>query len=140
MMAWAAAMSITGGSSRLRSRAPSPLSPVLREYAAFAAIPFFIRTEPGAFRVSLDVDPGRIVPAGKAFEVAVCDERGVLPAPPYTLAEYFSIILPTIKPPSCSGMITSSAPEFRIAWAYRCWPARVMTLSFGLIALAVTVM
>ncbi len=31
--------------------------------------------------------------------------------------EYFSIILPTIKPPSCSGMITSSAPEFRMAWA-----------------------
>ena len=31
--------------------------------------------------------------------------------------EYFSIILPTIKPPSCSGMITPSAPEFRMAWA-----------------------
>lgn len=59
--------------------------------------------------------------------------------PPYG-TEYFSIILPTIKPPSCSGMITSSAPEFRMAWAYLCRPARVMILKEGFIAFAVTVM
>ncbi|MBE0569227.1 MAG: DOMON-like domain-containing protein [Deltaproteobacteria bacterium] len=43
-----------------------------REEPAFASLPFFVRTEPGAFRLSLDVDPRRILPAGEAFEVAVC--------------------------------------------------------------------
>jgi len=44
----------------------------MREEPAFASLPFFIRTEPGAFRLSLDVDPARILPAGTAFVVAVC--------------------------------------------------------------------
>lgn len=43
-----------------------------REEPAFSSLPFLVRTEPGVFRFSLDVDPGRILPAGEAFEVAVC--------------------------------------------------------------------
>jgi hypothetical protein len=44
----------------------------MREEPAFASLPCLIRTESGAFRLSLEVEPGRILPAGKTFEVAVC--------------------------------------------------------------------
>jgi hypothetical protein len=37
-------------------------------------------------------------------------------------------------------MMTSSAPELRMAFAERCWPARVMILILGLSERAVTVM
>ena len=44
----------------------------MREEPAFASLPFEVRIEPGAFRLSLDLDIGTIVPAGKTVEVAVC--------------------------------------------------------------------
>ncbi len=44
----------------------------MREEPVFSSLPFGVRTEPRMFRLSLDVDIGRLVPAGKGADVAVC--------------------------------------------------------------------
>lgn len=44
----------------------------MREEPAFAALPFEVRIEPGTLRLSLDLDIGTIIPAGKTVEAAVC--------------------------------------------------------------------
>jgi hypothetical protein len=44
----------------------------MREEPAFPSLPFRIRTEPEALRLSLDLDIGKIIPAGEVVEVAVC--------------------------------------------------------------------
>ncbi len=44
----------------------------MRAEPAFESLPFGVRREPGALRLSLDLDIGRIVPAGEAIEAAVC--------------------------------------------------------------------
>ncbi len=44
----------------------------MREEASFASLPFTVRLTAGAFRLSLDVDIGALVPAGSAADVAVC--------------------------------------------------------------------
>jgi len=43
----------------------------MREEPAFTSLPFHVRTEPEALRLSLDVEPGKIVPAERTIEVAV---------------------------------------------------------------------
>jgi hypothetical protein len=43
----------------------------MREEPAFASLPFGIRREPEALRVSLDLDIGKIIPARKDMEIAV---------------------------------------------------------------------
>ena len=43
----------------------------MREEPAFAALPFRIRTERGAVTVSLNLDVGRIIPAGTAIEAGI---------------------------------------------------------------------
>lgn len=43
----------------------------MREEPAFTSLPFRIRTEPGALRLSLDLGLGKIIPAGKTVEVAI---------------------------------------------------------------------
>jgi hypothetical protein len=43
----------------------------MREEPAFASLPFRVRTEPEVLRLSLDLDLGKIIPAGGAMEVAV---------------------------------------------------------------------
>ena len=43
----------------------------MREEPAFASLPFRVRTEPEALRLSLDVDLGKIIPAERTIEVAV---------------------------------------------------------------------
>lgn len=43
----------------------------MREEEAFPSLPFRVRREPNALRLSLDLDPGKIIPAGKTLEVAV---------------------------------------------------------------------
>jgi hypothetical protein len=42
------------------------------EELAFTALPFRIRTEPGALRLSLDLGLEKIIPADSAIEVGVC--------------------------------------------------------------------
>ncbi len=44
----------------------------MREEPAFASLPIEVRIDPKALRVSLDLDIGTIVPAGKTVEAAVC--------------------------------------------------------------------
>ncbi len=44
----------------------------MRAEPVFSSLPFGVRTEPGTFRLSLDVGIGKLVPAGKAADVAVC--------------------------------------------------------------------
>jgi len=44
----------------------------MREEPAFASLPFHVRTEPEALRLSLDLGLGKIIPAGRTIEVAVC--------------------------------------------------------------------
>jgi hypothetical protein len=44
----------------------------MREEPAFASLPFRVLTEPGAVRLSLDLETGKIIPADKPIEVAVC--------------------------------------------------------------------
>jgi hypothetical protein len=44
----------------------------MREEPAFGSLPFRVRTEPGAIRLSLELDVGKIIPAGEAIEAAVC--------------------------------------------------------------------
>ncbi|MDA8122047.1 MAG: DOMON-like domain-containing protein [Deltaproteobacteria bacterium] len=44
----------------------------MREEEAFPSLPFLVRREPDALRLYLDLDPGKIIPAGKTLEVAVC--------------------------------------------------------------------
>jgi hypothetical protein len=43
----------------------------MREEPAFTTLPFRIRMEPGALRLSLDLGLGKIIPTGRAIEVAV---------------------------------------------------------------------
>jgi hypothetical protein len=43
----------------------------MREEPAFTTLPFRIRMEPGALRLSLDLGLGKIIPMGRAIEVAV---------------------------------------------------------------------
>jgi hypothetical protein len=43
----------------------------MREEPAFASLPFRVRTEPEVLGLSLDLNLGKIIPAGKAMEVAV---------------------------------------------------------------------
>jgi hypothetical protein len=43
----------------------------IREEPVFASLPFRVRTEPEAFRLSLDVELGKIIPAERTIEVAV---------------------------------------------------------------------
>ena len=44
----------------------------MREEPGFTSLPFEVRTEPGALRLCLDLDIGKIIPADKAADVAVC--------------------------------------------------------------------
>ncbi len=44
----------------------------MREEPAFPSLPFRIRTEPDAFRLSLELDIGKIVPASGDVEAGVC--------------------------------------------------------------------
>ena len=44
----------------------------MREEPAFASLPFLVRREPEALRFSLDLELGKILPAGTAIESAVC--------------------------------------------------------------------
>ena len=44
----------------------------MREEPAIPSLPFRVWTEPEALRISLDLDIGKIVPAGNSVEVAVC--------------------------------------------------------------------
>ena len=44
----------------------------MREEPAFASLPFDVRIEPGTLRLSLDLDIGTMVPAGKTLDAAVC--------------------------------------------------------------------
>lgn len=44
----------------------------MREERAIPALPFRLRTEPGVLKVSMDLELGKILPAGKAVDVAVC--------------------------------------------------------------------
>lgn len=44
----------------------------MREEPTFSSLPFGVRREPGALRVSLDLDIGKIVPSTEAIEAAVC--------------------------------------------------------------------
>ena len=44
----------------------------MREEQAFRSLPFRIRMEPEALRLSLDLELGKIILAGKTVEVAVC--------------------------------------------------------------------
>ena len=44
----------------------------MREEPAFASLPFRVRTRPGALRLSVELDIGKLVPKGKAVEAAVC--------------------------------------------------------------------
>ena len=44
----------------------------MREELAFPSLPFLVRTDPKALRISLDLDIGKIVPAGNSVEGAVC--------------------------------------------------------------------
>jgi hypothetical protein len=44
----------------------------MREEPAFATLPFRVRTDPAAMRLSLTLDIGKIVPRGAAVEAAVC--------------------------------------------------------------------
>lgn len=43
----------------------------MREEPAFASLPFRVLTEPEALQVSLDLELGKIIPAGRAIEVAI---------------------------------------------------------------------
>jgi len=43
----------------------------MREEPAFSSLPFRLRTEPEALRLSLDVGLGKIIPAGRTIEIAV---------------------------------------------------------------------
>jgi len=43
----------------------------MREEEAFPSLPFRVRREPEALRLSLDLDAGKIIPAGKTLEIAV---------------------------------------------------------------------
>jgi hypothetical protein len=44
----------------------------MREEPAFPSLPFRVRADPEALRISLELDIGKIVPAGKSVEGAVC--------------------------------------------------------------------
>jgi len=44
----------------------------MREEPAFGSLPFRVLREPGTIRLSLELDIGKILPAGKAIEAAVC--------------------------------------------------------------------
>jgi hypothetical protein len=44
----------------------------MREEPAVATLPFRVRMDPGAFRLSLSLDIGKIVPRATAVEAAVC--------------------------------------------------------------------
>jgi hypothetical protein len=44
----------------------------MREELVFGSLPFRVLTEPGAIGLSLEIDIGKILPAGKAIEAAVC--------------------------------------------------------------------
>lgn len=44
----------------------------MREEEAFASLPFHFRRDPEALRLSLDLDLGKFLPAGKTIEAAVC--------------------------------------------------------------------
>ena len=44
----------------------------MREEPAFGSLPFRVLTDPGTIRLSLELDIGKILPAGKAIEAAVC--------------------------------------------------------------------
>ena len=44
----------------------------MREELAFPSLPIRVWTEPNAFRLSLDLEPGKIIPADRALEAGVC--------------------------------------------------------------------
>jgi len=44
----------------------------MREEPAIASLPFRVRAEPDALRISLDLELGKILPAGEVVEVGVC--------------------------------------------------------------------
>lgn len=44
----------------------------MREEPAFASLPFHVKTEPGALRLSLELDLERILPTGTDVDAAVC--------------------------------------------------------------------
>ena len=44
----------------------------MREETAITSLPFHVAVEPDALRLSLELALGKIIPAGKAIEVAVC--------------------------------------------------------------------
>lgn len=79
----------------------------MREEPAFTSLPFRIRAEPGALRLSLDLGIGKIIPAGKSIEVAVCAVIKTLmgetshwacvhpgPLPDFHRRDGFTLILP----------------------------------------------
>jgi hypothetical protein len=43
-----------------------------QEEEAFSILPFGVRMEPGILRLSMDLESGKILPAGEAVEVGVC--------------------------------------------------------------------
>lgn len=44
----------------------------MREETGFTSLPFDVRTEPGALRLSLDADIGKVVPRDKDADLGVC--------------------------------------------------------------------
>lgn len=44
----------------------------MAEETAFSTLPFHVRAEPRAVSFSLDLAPGKIIPAGRAIEASVC--------------------------------------------------------------------
>ena len=79
----------------------------MREEPVFTSLPIRIRTEPGALRLSLDLGLGKIIPAGKSIEVAVCAVIKTLmgetshwacvhpgPLPDFHRRDGFTLILP----------------------------------------------
>ena len=44
----------------------------MREEPAIASLPSGVRAQPGALRISLDLDLGKILPSGEPVEVGVC--------------------------------------------------------------------
>lgn len=44
----------------------------MREETAFSSLPFRVRVEPGALRLSLDLDLGAILPPDRALDAGVC--------------------------------------------------------------------
>jgi hypothetical protein len=43
----------------------------MAEEQAFAALPFMVQTESAGLTLTLEIDPGRILPSGPALEVGV---------------------------------------------------------------------